>query len=248
MTTLLQAELIKLRTTRTFVALTAIAGGLSLLLTVLTGVLSDPQPEDVVTDIFANDMSSAFILVLAVVGITGEWRHRTITGALLAAPDRLRFLAAKAIAFAGAGLVLSLLISAAVTVVGFVFVGVRDLPGPDAGELGEYVARSAGLAALGGAFGVAIGALIRNQVGAIVAVLVGMFVLEPMVLAIVPEVGRFGPFVALPTAASGIDPAAVGLDEAGLLDPELAALALIGWIGLAFAAGFVALLRRDVES
>ena len=168
MTTLLQAELIKLRTTRTFVALTAIAGGLSLLLTVLTGVLSDPQPEDVVTDIFANDMSSAFILVLAVVGITGEWRHRTITGALLAAPDRLRFLAAKAIAFAGAGLVLSLLISAAVTVVGFVFVGVRDLPGPDAGELGEYVARSAGLAALGGAFGVAIGALIRNQVGAIV--------------------------------------------------------------------------------
>jgi len=174
MTTLLQAELIKLRTTRTFVALTAIAGGLSLLLTVLTGVLSDPQPEDVVTDIFANDMSSAFILVLAVVGITGEWRHRTITGALLAAPDRLRFLAAKAIAFAGAGLVLSLLISAAVTVVGFVFVGVRDLPGPDAGELGEYVARSAGLAALGGAFGVAIGALIRNQVGAIVVVLVGM--------------------------------------------------------------------------
>jgi hypothetical protein len=81
-----------------------------------------------------------------------------------------------------------------------------------------------------------------------VAVLVGMFVLEPMLLAIVPEVGRFGPFVALPTAASGIDPAAVGLDEAGLLDPELAALALIGWIGLAFAGGFVALLRRDVES
>ena len=86
-------------------------------------------------DIFANDISSVFILILAVIGITGEWRHRTITGALLAAPDRLRFLAAKAVAFAGAGLVISLLISAAVTVVGLVFVGVRDLPGPDAGEL-----------------------------------------------------------------------------------------------------------------
>ena len=49
-----------------------------------------------VVDIFANDFSSAFILILAVIGITGEWRHRTITGALLAAPDRLRFLAAKA--------------------------------------------------------------------------------------------------------------------------------------------------------
>jgi hypothetical protein len=144
--------------------------------------VSDPQLEDVVTDIFANDMSSVFILTLAVIGITGEWRHRTITGALLAAPDRLRFLAAKAVAFAGAGLVISLLISAAVTVVGLVFVGVRDLPGPAAGELGEYVMRSAGLAALGGAFGVALGALVRNQVGAIVGVLVATFILEPVEL------------------------------------------------------------------
>ncbi len=248
MTTLLRSEFIKLRTTRTFVALTAVAGGLSLLVTVLTGVLSEPQPEDVVVDIFANDFSSAFILILAVIGITGEWRHRTITGALLAAPDRLRFLAAKAVAFAGAGLVLSLLISAAVTVVGLVFVGVRDLPGPDVGELAEYVTRSAGLAALVGAFGVALGALVRNQVAAIVGVLVATFVLEPMLLAIVPEVGRFGPFVALPTAATGIDPAAVGLDEANLLNPQLATLALLGWIGIAFAAGVALLRRRDVES
>jgi hypothetical protein len=28
-------------------------------------------------------------------------------------------------------------------------------------------------------------------------------VLEPMVLAVLPEVGRFGPFIALPTAATG---------------------------------------------
>jgi ABC-2 type transport system permease protein len=247
MTTLLRSEFIKLITTRTFVALTAAAGGLSLLLTVLTGVLSEPQPDDVVTDIFANDTSSAFILILAVIGITGEWRHRTITGALLASPDRLRFLAAKAVAFAGAGLALSLLISATVTIVGLVLVGVRDLPGPDAGELVDYIARSAGLAALTGAFGVGLGAIIRNQVGAVVAVLAGTFVLEPIVLTTVGEVGRFGPFVALPTAASGIDPAAVGLDEVGLLDPELATLALLGWVSLAFAAGVALLRRRDVE-
>jgi ABC-2 type transport system permease protein len=248
MNTLLRAELIKLRTTRTFVALAGVAVGLSLLLTVLTGVLSEPEADDVVTDIFANDASSAFILILAVIGITGEWRHRTITGALLAAPDRVRFVAAKAVAYAGAGLVLSLAISSAVTVVGLTIVGLRGLPGPDAGELVDYIARSAGLAAIVGAFGVGLGALIRNQVGAVVAVLAGTFVLEPIVLTTVGEVGRFGPFVALPTAASGIDPAAVGLDEVGLLDPELATLALLGWTGLAIAAGAVLLLRRDVES
>jgi ABC-2 type transport system permease protein len=248
MTTLLQAELIKLRTTRTFVALTAVAAGLALLLTVLTGVLTDPDPDEVLTQIFANDTSSAFILVLAVIGITGEWRHRTITGALLAAPDRLRFLAAKAIAYAGAGLVLSLLISATVTVVGLLIVGVRGLPEPGVGELVEYIARSAGLAALLGAFGVALGALVRNQVGAIVGVLAAMFVLEPMVLAVLPEVGRFGPFIALPTAATGIDPDAVGLGESNLLGTELATLTLLGWIGLAFVAGYAVLRSRDVES
>jgi ABC-2 type transport system permease protein len=248
MTTLLRAEHIKLRTTRTFVALAAVAAGLSLLLTVLTGVLSDPARDEVVTQVFANDASSAFILILAVIGITGEWRHRTITGALLAAPDRLRFLAAKAIAYAGAGLVLSLLISLTVTVVGLLIVGVRGLPEPGVGELVEYIARSAGLAALLGAFGVALGALVRNQVGAIVGVLAAMFLLEPMVLAVLPEVGRFGPFIALPTAATGIDPDAVGLGESNLLGPELATLTLLGWIGLAFAAGYAVLRCRDVES
>ena len=84
--------------------------------------------------------------ILAVIGITGEWRHRTITGALLAAPDQVRFVAAKAVAYAGAGLVLSLAISSAVTIVGLAIVGVRGLPGPDAGELIDYIARSAGLA------------------------------------------------------------------------------------------------------
>ena len=50
-------------------------------------------------------------MILAIVGITGEWRHRTITSSLLAAPDRIRFLAAKTLAFAAAGAVLSLSIS-----------------------------------------------------------------------------------------------------------------------------------------
>jgi hypothetical protein len=90
-------------------------------------------------------------------------------------------------------------------------------------------------------------ALVRNQVGAIVGVLAAMFVLEPMVLLTLPEVGRFGPFVALPTAATGIDPEAVGLGESNLLSPELASLTLLGWTGVAFAGGYALLRRRDVE-
>ncbi len=104
---LLQAELIKLRTTRTFIALTAIAVGISILITVLVASITEPTADEVLGDVFTSDTSGLFIIILAVIGITGEWRHHTITSSLLAAPDRVRFLAAKLIAFAIAGLVLS---------------------------------------------------------------------------------------------------------------------------------------------
>ena len=116
------------------------------------------------TDVFTADTSGLFIIILAVIGITGEWRHHTITSSLLAAPDRIRFLAAKTIAFAVAGLVLSLPISLAIAIVGLVILSARDLPTPRAGDLIAQFARNAMVAALLGAFGVGLGALVRNQV------------------------------------------------------------------------------------
>ena len=92
-------------------------------------------------------------MLLAIVGITGEWRHRTITSSLLAAPDRIRFLAAKALAFAAAGALLSLAISISIVIVGSAILAARDLPEPGLGELTELIGRSAGVGALLGAFG-----------------------------------------------------------------------------------------------
>ena len=76
---LLHAELIKLRTTRTFYALAGVAIGISLLITILIASTEEPTQADVLTDVFQNDASTLFIMILAIVGITGEWRHRTIT-------------------------------------------------------------------------------------------------------------------------------------------------------------------------
>jgi ABC-2 type transport system permease protein len=247
MRALLQAELIKLRTTRTFIALVCTAVGVSLLITILVAVLTEPTEESVLTDVFTTDTSSLFILVLAVVGISGEWRHRTITSSILAAPARVRFLAAKTIAFALAGVALSLLISLAVAIVGFAILTARGLPTPELGELAEQFARNALVAALLGAFGVGIGALVRNQVVAIVGVLVISFAVEPLVVALAPEVGRFGPFGALPTAAQGLDPEDVGLADVDLPAAEIAVLLMLAWIGAAFAAGAALLWRRDLE-
>jgi ABC-2 type transport system permease protein len=246
MTALLRAEMLKLRTTRTFVALAGVTLGTSLLLAGLVCLLSEPTEESVLTDVFTSDTSSLFILLLGIVGIAGEWRHRTIASSLLAAPDRRRFLAAKTVAYAAAGLTLSLFVSMSVAVLGFALLSARDLPLPEAGELVAQWGHNALVAALLGALGVALGAVVRNQVVAIVGVLVLSFVAEPLVIDLVPAVGRFGPFVALPVAVQDIPASSVGLEGVDLVAPGLALLAMLAWIGAVFGAGAALLRRRDL--
>jgi hypothetical protein len=244
---LLDAELIKLRTTRTFVALVATAVGTSLLLAGLVAALTEPTRDSVLVDVFLSDTSPLFVMILAIIGITGEWRHRTITSSLLAAPHRTRFLAAKTLAYAIAGLVLSAAVTAAVTAIGWAILSARDLPLPEGGDLAEQIARTVPVALLPGAFGVALGSVLRNTTFAIVAVLVLAFVIEPTVAAFAPEVGRFGPTGALPTAISGLDPDETGFGDVDLLSPGVALLALLAWIGGLFALGAALLRARDLD-
>ena len=69
-----------------------------------------------------------------------------------------------------------------------------------------------------------------------------------MLIALAPEVGRFGPFGALPTAAAGTrsggrrDAGDVDLPSAGI-----AVLLLLAWIGAAFAVSAALLCHRDLE-
>jgi ABC-type transport system involved in multi-copper enzyme maturation permease subunit len=247
MTALLRAELLKLRTTRTFAALAGAAVALSVLIAGLVAMLTEPTKESVLVDVFTSDTSSFFILILAVVGISGEWRHHTITSSLLAAPDRRRFVAAKAVAFATAGLALSLLISAAVIVVGSTVLLIRDLPLPELGDLIAQLGRNALVAAVLGAFGVAIGALVRNQIVAVVGLLALSFAIEPLVIGLAPTVGRFLQLGALPVAVSGIPPDEAGMGDIELLGALSALLMLALWIGVAFSAAATLLRRRDLE-
>jgi ABC-2 type transport system permease protein len=244
---LLHAELLKLRTTRTFGALAGVAVATSVVIALLVALLTEPTADSVLTDVYASDTSSFFVLILAVIGISGEWRHRTITSSLLAAPDRRRFLTAKTIAFAVAGVALSLLIAVGVSLVATVVLATRGLPLPDPGELLAQYGRNAFVAAALGALGVAFGALLRNQIVAVVGLLVVMAVVEPLLLSLVPSVGRFGPLNALPVAAAGLAPEDAGMGDVDLPSVPLAVLAMVGWIALVGGAGLALLQRRDLE-
>lgn len=243
MKALLLAELIKVRTTRTFFALAGVAIATSLLLGGLVASLSEPTESSVLGDVFASDTSSIFILLLAIVGITGEWRHRTITSSLLAAPDRIRFLLAKTVAFAVAGALLSIAIAIALAVVGLAILSARGLPTPPAGDLVDLAARNAVVAAALGGLGVGIGALVRNQPVAIVGVIVTAFVVEPLLLTVASSVGRFGPILALPSGFTEI-----GGGEEDLFSPAPALALMVVWVAVLFAAGAALLRRRDLNS
>jgi ABC-2 type transport system permease protein len=245
---LLHAELLKLRTTRTFVTLAAFAVGTSVLISFLVALLTEPTRDSVLVDVYASDTSSFFILILAVIGISGEWRHRTITSSLLAAPDRLRFLGAKTVAFAAAGVVLSVLTAIGVAIVGTIVLSIRDLPLPDLSDVLAQNGRNAVLAALLGAFGVGIGALVRNQIAAVVALLVMSFVVEPVVLALAPHVGRYGPLGALSVSAAGLPNDAAGLpDDVQLFGVLPSMFLLLAWVAAAFAISSALLHTRDLE-
>ena len=60
MTTLLRAELLKLRTTRTFLALSGVAVGTSLLIATLVASLSKPTEESVLNALVANETMVGF--------------------------------------------------------------------------------------------------------------------------------------------------------------------------------------------
>ena len=94
---LIGAELLKLRTTRTFWALAGAAVGLVLLIVVLSLSLDDSL--DTETDVrellSVAGFSGLLTLVLGVVVGAGEYRHGTIAWTLLVTPHRLRAVSAQ---------------------------------------------------------------------------------------------------------------------------------------------------------
>ena len=239
MTALLHAELLKLRTTRTFAAIVGTAAALSLVLVTLAASLratNDPHA------LFTNSSITYFIVLLGAIGTTGEWRHRTITSTVLAAPDRLRLLAAKTLSYSAAGIVLSLLVTVATMLVGTLILGGRGEATLGAAGLADVLWRNLAVAAVLGPLGVCVGALLRNQTVTVVGSVVVAAVLEPALFAAVPDVGRFGPLLGAPSGILG------GADAAadGLLAPGLALAVLVAWAGAAFAAAAARLRGRDL--
>jgi hypothetical protein len=176
MTRLVQAELLKLRTTRSARILLALAGAGTAALVALVFLFAGRPGQPALGDdalrqlvlVPAKPLTLA-ALVLGVLAMAGELRHGTATSTFLVAPVRGRVVAAKLVAVAVAGLAMSLLSSAAVLAVGLPWLRAKgiDVAVADPG-LGARVAGLAVAVALYAVLGVGLAALVRNQVAAVV--------------------------------------------------------------------------------
>lgn len=249
MSRLIAAELLKLRTTRTAVALTGSVLGIVVLISALATFTGDFDSDEFNTvDLLAiSGFSQLIALVLGILAVTTEFRHGTITPTLIAAPGRGRLLAAKLVANGLAGLVLGAVaigICAAIVLGGL---SLRDIPtGLESGDVTNLVVGQVIAAGLWAALGVGLGALVGNQVGAIVGALAWTLVVENL-LTLIPGFGE-------QVQKYGINGASNGLgnietqNTGDVLGQLPGGLLLAGYAAAFLLAGLLVLRSRDITS
>jgi hypothetical protein len=129
------SELLKLRTTKTAVALIGTVLGLVVLISVLATFTVEENAEEFNTvDLLGiSGFSQLIALVLGLLAVTTEIRHGTITPTLVAQPSRVRMVLAKLVANGIAGLVLSGIAVGLCTAIVLAGLSARDNPNRDRG-------------------------------------------------------------------------------------------------------------------
>lgn len=249
MTRLISSELLKLRSTRTAVALIASVVGLVVLIGLIATLTADFEQDEVFTvDLLGiAGFAQVFALILGILAVTTEFRHGTITPTLIVAPDRVRLVMAKLAAHALAGLVLGILAVGLTTAIVLTGLSARDIDtGLTSEEITKVVIGLILATTLWAALGVGLGALVRNQVGAIVGAL-GWTLLVENLLTIIPTVGdwtqKYG-LNGVTNALSNIESEVTG----DVLSQGAGGALLVAYTAAFVIAGTLAMRRRDVTS
>ena len=246
---LLASEWLKLRTTRSILWTLVGAVGIVLLFVALQLALQSSEEllfESNQLGILASADSGGFLpLVLGILLMTNEFRHQTITSTFLVTPQRERVVVAKLIVAALAGLAFAigaLLLTLAVALPWLSVRGVELVV--DTGDVAELFAGIVVTSAFFAVLGAAAGAIIRNQVAALVGLLLWFLVGEPLLVGLLPEVGKYTPT----GVSSALFPRDIDVEfDVDLLAPLAGAALTIAYaVGLS-AVGAALVARRDVS-
>jgi len=185
--------------------------------------------------------ATPFIAVLAAVGLTGEFRHRTVSATFLATPNRTRVLIAKLATYLVVGAGYAVVCIGVTTAIAVPWLSAKNIAVVAEGKVGTLLGTIAAVAIFG-LIGVGAGALLRDQIATVVALLVYLFSVEPIVTRI-PALQDWTKF--LPGAA---EDAMVRVVQSNteLLGQLQGGLLLLGYGVVLAVAGSLLTMRRDV--
>lgn len=239
---ILAAEFRKLRTVRSgwlllAVAQVVIVAGVSGLMLNRDDATTTEGQQEAVAHI---GLVSLFTIVLGIMAVAGEYRHRTITDAYLATPRRERVVLAKLSVYTLTGAVFGVVAAITALATAAVWLAAKgsalDLSSP---ELWRTVIGGIGWNAAFAAIGVGLGALITNLIGAVAAALGWLALVEGIVAQLVGQAGQWLPF-ALGSALDGLPTATDGPPQ------WQAGLALLAYAAVFAGAAVATTVRRDV--
>jgi len=239
---LLRAEAIKLRSVRT----TWLMLGIGLLVEALfaglyVGLVSlgDVGPiREVQT---GTGLLMVMLLVLGVLTITTEFRHGTAGTTFLAAPRRYPVLMAKLGAVLATGALTGLAYVAVNGGLALPLFESREGSLPPAEDIASVYAGVVASFALLCAFGLGVGAIVRNQVGAIIAAIAFFFILSPLPELLPGDIGDYFPAQAVGSLHGLPESTEDGLGQVA------GGLALAAWSAALVLVGTLLIGRRDLN-
>jgi ABC-2 type transport system permease protein len=251
MTRLVGAELLKVRTTRMWIVLLLVAGAIASLGAIaLLAVAGSPDAArsgwtgvhtitDVKTLVDSGSIAATLALILGATIATTEFRYGTAGITYLATPRRSRVLTAKMVAAAPIGLVFGLVGGALPLVVLLVWYTVTGKHVPLDASVAVEIAQIGAQATFAAVMGVAVGAVLRSQVAAIIGLLVWVLVVESLVQGLLPGWIKWFPFSGVANSfSSQTTRELLGRPEAAAM---MVAYVAVGWIAAAWLEA-----RRDV--
>ena len=244
MTGRFKAELLKVRSTRTTVGLALGMIALVLLFSLLSGLLTKAHDLVTVEDqrelLSVGSFAGVFSALAGIMLVTSEYRYGTIRPTFLFTPRRTRVVAAKGAAGMFAGVLFGVVGAVLALGIGYACLSARGIDyALSGGQTALLLLGTVAGCALWGAIGVALGAVVRNQVGAVIGLLAWGFVAENILFGLVPGVGRFGPVHAAD--------AFIGLAMDHLLQAAPGGLILAAWAAALAPAAVRLVAVRDVD-
>ena len=253
MINLIRSEVLKIRSTQVWfwmLLLSAAFTALGTIGTVVTAVndYDNGDPVDYYSVFTQSNGAAVALLVLGLLGLTTEFRHKTITPTLLATPNRWQLLAGKAASYGVFAIVYAVFCVVLNFAIAIIWLSAEKVPL----DYGHGVPGGVGKAfltlVLTGMFGLGLGALLRNQAAAMVFGIVYFFILDN-VLNFVPWVRKgyaWTPGGAI--KAFNSNGAIDGMpDDVHLLAPVAGGLLFLAWsLALLLIGGRIS-LTRDIS-